>query len=194
MECGKEGGLFGDRIVKWILVDYWARGHLSHTVSSSSCQGSGQTGDTGLTLAAPSGPASQSMRPCLSLFSTKSGLLAWKHLYQQFLIGAGLWSREQDGSFLSTWLLGKEGVLCQGQCARAEDSAFLLEPGLPSEAVSAAPGVLGVLVCIAHEWYTWSRHYSFLAIGTGIFPVMPGFCLALQIYSISSFTFSKIPL
>lgn len=66
------------------------------------------------------------MCPCLSLFSTKSRLLAWNHLYQQFLVGARLWSREQDGSVLSTWLLGKEGMLCQGQCARAEDSAFLL--------------------------------------------------------------------
>lgn len=126
MECGKEGGLFGDRRVKWILVELWARGCLSHTAPSSSCQGSEETGDTGLALAAPSGPASQSMRPCLSHFSTKSGLLAWNHLHQQFLVGARLWSREQDGSFLSTWLLDKEGMLCQGQCARAEDSALLL--------------------------------------------------------------------
>lgn len=126
VECGMEGGLFGDRRVKWILVDRWACGSLSPTEPSSSCQGSGETGDTGLAPAAPSGAASQSMRPCLSLFSTKSGLLAWNLLYQQFLVGARLWIWEQDGSFLSTWLLAKEGVLCQGQCARAEDSAFLL--------------------------------------------------------------------
>lgn len=66
------------------------------------------------------------MRPCLSPFSTKSGLLAGNHLYQQFVAGARLCSREQDGSFLSAWLLGKEGMLCQGQCARTEHSALLL--------------------------------------------------------------------
>lgn len=139
--------------------------------------------------AAPSGPTAQSMRPCLSHFSTKSRLLAWNHLHQQFLGGARLGSREQDGSFLSAWLLGKEGVLCQGQCARAEDSAVL-----PSEAVPAAAGPLRALVCTAHEWYTCSRHYSILAVGTGVSPVMPGRCTALQIYSLSLFTFSKIPL
>lgn len=112
--------------MKWILVDRWAHGCLSHTAPSNSCQGSGETGDTGLAFAAPSGPASQSMRPCLSPFSTKSGLLAGNHLYQQFVAGARLCSREQDGSFLSAWLLGKEGMLCQGQCARAEHSALLL--------------------------------------------------------------------
>lgn len=132
--------------MKWILVDRWACGRLSRTAPLSSFQGSGGTGDTGLALLAPSGPASQSMCPCLSLFSTKSGLLAWNHLYQQFLVGARLWSWEQDGSFLSAWLLGKEGVLCQGQCARAEDSAFLL-------GAWAAP--LGYPICC---WGSLSPH------------------------------------
>lgn len=68
-------------------------------------------------------------------------------LHQQFLLGARLWAgvaQGQAGSFLLTWLPGKEGCAVSGT-ERVPELRTLhscWEPGLPSEAVPAGAGVL----------------------------------------------------
>lgn len=105
-------------MVKRIPLDCWAYGRLSCVAPSGSCQRSGETGDTSLALPAPAGPATQSMRPCLSLSSTKSRLLASKlpsSAVSPRCQAVG-WSGSGAGRLLSVDLAAREGgvgVLCQ---------------------------------------------------------------------------------
>lgn len=189
VECGKEGGLFGDRRVKWLLMDLWTRGYLSHTAPSSSCQGSGEMGYW-FGSCSPIRTCIPEHAPLSQPLQHKVWALGFISSFSQ-VPGSGAGSRMAPLCRSGCWIGRECSVRDSVPEPRTLHSCW--EPGLPSEAVPAAAGVLRALVFIAHEWYTWSRHYSSLAIGTGISPVMPGLCPALQIYSLSSFTFSEIP-
>lgn len=173
----------GDRRVKWILVDLWARGCLIQHLQA----------------------------PARAL--GKLGILVWllqphPELHDRACVPASASSAQSPGSWLGTsfissfWKVpgcgagsrmapfcrpgwGRRGCCVRDSVPELRALRSCWEPGLPSEAVPAAAGAL---VCIAHE----CGHYSILAVGTGVSPVMPGLCPALQIYSLFSCTLSKI--
>lgn len=140
--------------MKWILVDRWAHGCLSHTAPSNSCQGSGETGDTGLGLqphqdlhhracAPASAPSAQSPGSWLGTTFISS-------LWQ--VPGCAAGSRMAPFCRPGCWV--RRGCCVRDSVPELSTLHCCWEPGLPSEAVPAAAGVLRAFVCPC----TWVVH------------------------------------